>query len=116
MVQELNHDVDSLLTGWAASGNNAAPALRDRLRLVYKVRKIVTLDFFLNCSKQNGFLHVETPTLMCRGREGRTVYILDLGVQNPVVNRVHQAFAVGTYFRRAVRLPLPPKKQARPNR
>jgi len=42
MIQELLHRIDPLLTGWAACHNNATTALRDRWRLVYEVRKIVT--------------------------------------------------------------------------
>ena len=40
----------------AAWHHNTFSALRDRWLLVYEVRKIVGLDFFLDCSEQNGFL------------------------------------------------------------
>ena len=42
--------------------------------------------------------------------------VRDVGEAQEVTRNVFLEFSVGTYFRRAVRLPLPPKKQARPNR
>jgi hypothetical protein len=61
MVQELADRVDSLPAGWATRHNNAASTLRNRWRLIYEIGKIVALNFLLDCSKQNGFLHVQTP-------------------------------------------------------
>jgi hypothetical protein len=47
-----------------------APALRNRWRLVYEIRKIVSVNFFLDCGKQNGFLHGRTPNKVQRkGRQ-----------------------------------------------
>src|ERR1700758_158649 len=33
-----------------------------------KYGKVVSLNFFLDCGKQNGFLHGQTPWWVCRGR------------------------------------------------
>jgi hypothetical protein len=57
MIQELRYRVDSLLACRTARYNDALAALRDRWRLVNEIRKIVTLNFFLDCGKQNRFLH-----------------------------------------------------------
>jgi hypothetical protein len=57
MIQKLSDRVDSLLARRTARHDNAAPALRDRKRLIYEIGKTVTLDFSLDCDKQNGFLH-----------------------------------------------------------
>jgi hypothetical protein len=84
MIQKLCHRVDPLFTGRTSRHDNASSALRDRWRLVYEVRKIVALNFFLDCSKQNGFLHGRTPSSMCRGRERNDSIHLDPSVQNPV--------------------------------
>ena len=69
MIQKLGHRIDSFPARGTASDNNALSALRDRWRLVNEVRQIMTLNFFLDCSEQNGFLHGRTPSSMCRGRE-----------------------------------------------
>jgi len=61
VIQKLADRVDSLLAGWTASDNNAAPALCDRWRLIYEVRKIVSVNCFLDCSEQDGLLHSRTP-------------------------------------------------------
>jgi len=57
MIQKLADRVNSFPTGRATRDNNALPALRDRWRLIHEVRKIVPVNFFLDCSEQNGFLH-----------------------------------------------------------
>jgi hypothetical protein len=57
MIQKPCHRVDPLFAGWTARHDNTFAALRNRWRLVHKIGKIVTLDFLLDCSKQNGFLH-----------------------------------------------------------
>jgi hypothetical protein len=57
MIQELRHRIDPFPARWAASNHNTAPALSNRRRFINEVRKIVAVDFFLDCSKQNRFLH-----------------------------------------------------------
>jgi hypothetical protein len=79
MVEKLNRGINSLSTGWASRHNNATTALRDRWRLINELRKIVSVNFFLDCSKQNGFMHVRTPDDV--QRKGRNDRCLD----NPVV-------------------------------
>jgi hypothetical protein len=51
----------SFPASWTSRYDNTFSALRDRWRLIYEVRKIVTLNFFLDCGKQNGFPHNRTP-------------------------------------------------------
>jgi hypothetical protein len=53
MIQKLRYRVDPLLAG----NDDAFAALRPDSGIINKIGKIVTLDFFLDCSKQNGFLH-----------------------------------------------------------
>jgi hypothetical protein len=69
MVQELAHRVDSSPAGRTASDHYTAPTIRNRWRLIYEVRKIVSVNFFLDCGEQNGFLHERLRSSMCRGRE-----------------------------------------------
>ncbi len=61
MIQKLADRVDSFLARRATRHNNALSALRDRRRLIYEVRKIVSVNFFLDRSKEQGFLHGRTP-------------------------------------------------------
>jgi len=61
MLQELAYRIDTLFARRTARDNDALAALRDRWRFVYEVRKIVSVNFFLDRSKQNGFLHGWTP-------------------------------------------------------
>ena len=61
MVEKLAHGVNSFSAGRTARYNDALSALRDGRRLIYEVRKIVSVNFFLDCSKQDGFLHGRTP-------------------------------------------------------
>jgi hypothetical protein len=60
MIQELADRIYSFLARWASSDHNTTPALRDRWRFVNEVRKIVSLNFFLDCCEQDGFLHGRT--------------------------------------------------------
>ena len=61
MVEKLAHGVNSFSAGRTARYNDALSALRDGRRLIYEVRKIVSVNFFLDCSKQDGFLNGRTP-------------------------------------------------------
>jgi hypothetical protein len=49
---EIGRRVDSFPASWTAQHDYALAALRDRRRLVYEVRKIMALDFLLDCSKR----------------------------------------------------------------
>jgi hypothetical protein len=60
MIQKLGHRTNSLFARRTASDNHTLPALRDRWRLVYEIGKIMSVNFFLDRSKQNGFLHGRT--------------------------------------------------------
>ena len=71
MVQELLHLINSFLARRAARHNYAFSALRDGRRFVNEVREIVSLNFFLDCGKQDRFLHGRTPSSMCRGWEAQ---------------------------------------------
>jgi hypothetical protein len=57
MVQKFTRRVESFLAGRPTLHSNTFSTLRDRRRFVYEIREIVTLNLFLNGSKQNGFLH-----------------------------------------------------------
>jgi len=63
------HGIDSFLACRAASDHDTASAFRDWRRFIHKIRKIVTLDFFLDCLKQDGFLCGGTP-LQCAEEKG----------------------------------------------
>jgi len=61
VVEELLHRIYSFQAGRAASDNHTLTALRDWRRLIHEIRKIMSRNFFLNCGKQDGFLHGRTP-------------------------------------------------------
>jgi len=75
--------IDPLFAGRTARHDNALSALCDRWWLVHKIGKIVTVNFFLDCIKQDGFLHGRTPNDVQRTGRNDSIH-LDLGVQNPV--------------------------------
>jgi len=66
MVQKCLHCVDSLLAHRTAWDHDSASAFRHRWRLIDEIGKVVSLNFFLNGSKQDGFLHGRTPDRVCR--------------------------------------------------
>jgi hypothetical protein len=69
MVEKLNRGINSLSTGWAPRNDYAFSALRDRWRLINEIRKIVPVNFFLDFSKQEGFLHNKLLTLDVQRKE-----------------------------------------------
>ena len=77
MIQKLTDGIDPLSTGRASCDHNTITALRHARRIADEIRKIVSLNFFLDCGKQNGFLHSRGPDGVQRtGRNA--VYTLDL--------------------------------------
>jgi hypothetical protein len=72
MIQKLRHRIASFPARWTPRYNNAFSTLRDRWRLINEIRKIVAVNFFLDCSKQRGFLHRGLPGGV--QRKGAPVY------------------------------------------
>jgi hypothetical protein len=77
MIQELRHRIDSFLAGWAPGYNNAFSALRDRRRFINEIRKIVSLNFFLDSASKRIFAWSNS-LVVCRGRERNDSIHLDL--------------------------------------
>src|SRR5258707_15843826 len=73
MIKERLHGINSLSRAGESRHDHTLTALRDRWRLINEVRKIVSVNFFLNCGKQMDFCTVEL-LVVCRRNMGSAVY------------------------------------------
>jgi hypothetical protein len=58
MIQELRHRIHPLPAGWTSRDNHAAPASRNRWRLIHEGTEVVAANLRLKGAKQIGLFNV----------------------------------------------------------